>query len=128
MAGMGGKRTLVPETTGFASGNVRSKEVCQEGTERKRWLATSSVPWLDHLMLHRIGRLFVIKTRLEACLIIYALALGAVLRGKLYLQTNPGFGGALLFAACLGAVFMAGAKLLEITRPDKRARARRWTD
>ncbi len=79
-------------------------------------------------MLHRIGRLFVIKTRLDAYLIIYALALGAVLRGMLYLQTYPGFGGALLFAACLGAVFMAGAKLLETTRADKRVRCRRWTD
>jgi hypothetical protein len=79
-------------------------------------------------MLHRIGRLFVIKTRLDACLIIYALALGAILRGELYLTVYPGLGGSLLFAACLGAVFMGGAKILESTRPDKRVRGRRWTD
>ncbi len=79
-------------------------------------------------MLHRISRLFIIKTQLDACLIIYALAVGAVLRAKMYLQVYPGLGGVLLFAACSGAVFMAGAKLLEVTRPDKRARARRWTD
>lgn len=67
-------------------------------------------------MLRRITRLFVIKTRLEACFIIYALALGAVLRGQIYFDQYPGTGGKLLFAACLGAVFMAGAKLLEGTR------------
>lgn len=75
-------------------------------------------------MLRRITRLFTIKTRFEACLIIYALALGAVMRGQVYLETYPGVGGALLFAACLGAVFMAGAKLLEMTRPHKGERRR----
>jgi hypothetical protein len=78
-------------------------------------------------MLKRIGRLFVIKTRLEACAVIYALALGAIERGLDYLDRYPGFGGWLLFAACTGAVFMAGAKLLEITRPDAGPR-RRSTD
>ena len=33
-------------------------------------------------MLKKIGRLFVIKTRFEACLIIYALAVGAMARGS----------------------------------------------
>ena len=80
------------------------------------------------LMLFRIARLFVITTRLDVGFIVYALALGAVLRGQLYLHSYPGFSGVLLFAACLGAVFMAGAKLLEVTRPDKRRRGRRWTD
>lgn len=84
-------------------------------------------------MLRRIARLFVIKTRIEACFIIYALALGAVLRGRIYLDQYPGGGGKLLFVACLGAVFMAGAKLMEATRPyqgdrrrspDRRQRAR----
>ena len=73
-----------------------------------------------------IGRLFVIKTRLEACVVIYALGLGAIERGLRYLDLYPGFAGWLLFAACTGAVFMAGAKLLEITRPD--AGHRRRTD
>ena len=76
-------------------------------------------------MWKRIGRLFVIKTRLEACCVIYALALGAIERGLHYIEIYPGFGGWLLFAACTGAVFMAGAKLLEITRPDTGRRRRR---
>jgi hypothetical protein len=102
--------------------------VCHLRTVLKRALADRAVLWLGKLMLRWIARLFIIKTRLDACCIIYALALGAVLRGQLYQQTYPGFGGALLFAACLGAVFMAGAKLLEVTRPGKRGRGRRWTD
>lgn len=80
--------------------------------------------WLDPAMRRRIARLFTIKTRFEACAIIYALALGAIMRGSEYLLTYPGIGGALLFAACLGAVFMAGAKLLELTRPHKGERRR----
>jgi hypothetical protein len=64
-------------------------------------------------MLKKIGRLFVIKTKWEAYLIIYALATGAMERGKGYLAHYPGVGGWLLFAACSGAVFMAGAKMLD---------------
>lgn len=64
-------------------------------------------------MLKKIGRLFVIKTRLEAYMIIYALGLGAMERGKGYLVAYPGVGGWLLFLACSGAVFMAGAKILD---------------
>jgi hypothetical protein len=67
-------------------------------------------------MIKKIGRLFVIKTRWEAYLIIYALATGAMERGKTYLAAYPGFGGWLLFAACSGAVFMAGAKMLDAIR------------
>lgn len=68
-------------------------------------------------MFGRIGRLFVIKNRFEAMAVIYALGLGAVDRGIRYLELFPGKGGWLLFAACTGAVFMAGAKLLDSTRP-----------
>ena len=75
--------------------------------------------------MKRFARLFVIKTRVEALFVIYALALGAIERGFHYLDRYPGFGGWLLFAACTGAVFMAGAKLLEITRPDSGERRRR---
>jgi hypothetical protein len=64
-------------------------------------------------MLKKIGRLFVIKTRFEAYLIIYALATGAMERGKTYLAAYPGISGWLLFFACSGAVFMAGAKILD---------------
>ena len=66
-------------------------------------------------MLKKALRLFVIKTRFEAWAIIYALAVGAVTRGELYLARYPGLGGWLLFAACTGAVFMAGAKILDAT-------------
>ncbi len=76
-------------------------------------------------MLKKALRLFVIKTRLEAWAIIYALATGAVARGFHYVEQYPGIGGWLLFLACTGAVFMAGAKLLEITRPDTGHRRRR---
>jgi hypothetical protein len=76
-------------------------------------------------MLRKIARLFIIKTRFEAMAVIYALALGAVTRGSHYLTDYPGFGGWLLFSACTGAVFMAGAKILEATRPDTGQRRRR---
>ena len=68
-------------------------------------------------MLNKIGRLFQIKTRLEAWLVIYAIALGAVERGRHYLETYPGWGGWMLAVACTGVVFLAGAKLLDSVRP-----------
>ena len=68
-------------------------------------------------MLRKIGRLFTIKTRWEAWLVIYAIALGAVERGRHYLETYPGWQGWMLAAACTGVVFIAGAKLLDAVRP-----------
>lgn len=73
-------------------------------------------------MLQKIGRLFVIKTNWEAYLIIYALALGATSRGASYLAQYPGWGGWLLFLATTGAVFMAGAKILDCLKFEKAAR------
>ena len=64
-------------------------------------------------MLRKIGRLFVIKNRFEAFLIIYALALGATARGSNYLVEYPGWGGKLLFLATTGAVFLGGAAILD---------------
>jgi hypothetical protein len=64
-------------------------------------------------MLNKIGRLFTIKTRFEAWLVIYAIALGAVERGRHYLDVYPGFGGWLLAVACTAVVFVAGGKLLD---------------
>jgi hypothetical protein len=61
----------------------------------------------------RIARLFTIRTKFEAFLLIYALAAGAAERGAHYLQLYPGRGGWLLFAACTVAVFMAGGMILE---------------
>ena len=73
-------------------------------------------------MFGKIKRLFVIKTQFEAYLIIYALALGAMERGKLYLDLYPGFGGKLLMLACSGAVFMAGGKILDCLKHEKRVK------
>jgi hypothetical protein len=67
-------------------------------------------------MLRRVGRLFTIKTRFEAWLVIYAIAIGAVERGRHYLETYPGWQGWLLALACTGVVFLAGAKLLDSVR------------
>ena len=66
--------------------------------------------------LKRLARLFVIKTRTEAYLVTYAIAVGAVERGRHYLDMYPGYGGWLLAAACTGVPFIAGAKLLDATR------------
>jgi hypothetical protein len=68
------------------------------------------------IMGQKIKRLFIIKTRWEAYAIIYALSLGAVERGMHYLDQYPGFSGKLLFAACTGAVFVGGAKILDAIR------------
>ena len=67
-------------------------------------------------MLKKIGRLFVIKTRFEAWVVIYAIALGAVERGLHYLALYPGYMGWTLALACTGVVFLAGAKLLDSVR------------
>jgi hypothetical protein len=72
-------------------------------------------------MLRKVKRLFVIKTRFEAFLIIYALALGATTRGTRYLVDYPGWGGYLLFLACTGAVFLAGAKILDCLKFERAA-------
>jgi hypothetical protein len=67
--------------------------------------------------MNRIARLFTIKTRFEAWLVIYAIALGAVERGRHYLEIYPGSMGWALALACTGVVFLAGAKLLDSVRP-----------
>jgi hypothetical protein len=74
-------------------------------------------------MLRKIGRLFVIKTRWEAYLIIYALALGAMTRGVHYTIEYPGVGGYLLWAATAGAVFLGGAKILDAIKYEQEKRA-----
>ena len=68
-------------------------------------------------MFRKLARLFTIKTRLEAYLVTYAIAVGAVERGVHYMQNYPGNGGVLLAMACLGVPFIAGAKLLDSVRP-----------
>ena len=75
-------------------------------------------------MWTRIKRLFVIKKRWEAYLIIYALALGAMTRGVDYTHQYPGWGGYLLMAATGGAVMLGGAKILDALRYEREARNR----
>jgi hypothetical protein len=67
--------------------------------------------------MSKIGRLFTIKTRTEAWLVTYAIAVGAIERARHYLEMYPGTSGWLLALACTGVVFVAGAKLLDSVRP-----------
>lgn len=71
-------------------------------------------------MLRKLGRLFTIKNRFEAYAVIYAIAVGTVSRGYVYMDQYPGWMGYFLFAAATGAVFMAGAKILDATGPRRR--------
>lgn len=64
-------------------------------------------------MFARLTRLFTIKTKFEAFLVIYGLGTGAVERGIHYLAVYPGFEGKLLFALSPVAVFMVGGRLLD---------------
>lgn len=70
------------------------------------------------MMLKRVGRLFVIKTRFEAFLVTYAIAVGAVERGQHYMQQIPGTMGVVLALCCTGVVFLAGGKLLDSVKPQ----------
>lgn len=79
-------------------------------------------------MLGKIKRLFVIKTRFEASLIIYALALGCIERGFAYLDRFPGTGGYLLMAACTGSVFLGGAKIFDALRYERELAAAQAID
>ena len=74
-------------------------------------------------MWTKVKRLFVIKTRFEAYLIIYALALGAMTRGANYTEQYPGWPGYMLMAATAGAVFLGGAKILDAIRYEREAKA-----
>jgi hypothetical protein len=74
------------------------------------------------MMMKKLGRLFLIKNRFEACAIIYALALGGAERGKHYLDQFPGFGGKMLFLAALVAVFMAGAKIMDALTYERKTK------
>jgi hypothetical protein len=69
----------------------------------------------------RLARLFTIKTRTEAFLVTYAIAVGAIERGFHYMQDYPGYGGIMLALACLGVPFIAGAKLVDSVKPQVEA-------
>ncbi len=64
-------------------------------------------------MWTRFIRLFVIKNKFEAFLVIYGLGAGAAERGIHYLHLYPGWPGKLLFLACPLVVFMAAARILD---------------
>lgn len=70
-------------------------------------------------MLRKIGRLFVIKNRFEAFVIIYALGLGAATRGFAYLEKYPPYWGEALFVAACTAVLLAGAAILDGLKAKK---------
>jgi len=74
-------------------------------------------------MLKKLGRLFTIKTRLEAWLVTYAIAVGAIERGRHYMEIYPGVGGWMLAVACTGVVFLAGGKLLDSVKTSQPALA-----
>ena len=68
----------------------------------------------------RIARLFTIKTRFEAYLVTWAIAMGAAERARHYLETyGTGTAGILLALCCSGVVFVAGAKLLDAVRREQ---------
>lgn len=64
-------------------------------------------------MLTKIRRLFSVRTKFDAFLVIYALALGAAERGVHYMQLFPGTMGGVLALACTGAVFVAGGLIID---------------
>lgn len=70
------------------------------------------------MMLKRLARLFTIKTRFEAFLVTYAIAVGAIERGQHYMVQYPGAMGIVLALCCTGVVFLAGGKLLDSVRPE----------
>ena len=83
--------------------------------ERRHWHGVC----LTMSMRLRLARLFTIKTRTEALLVTYAIAVGAIERGFQYMQDYPGYAGLVLAAACLGVPFVAGAKLIDSVKPAK---------
>src|SRR3546814_18780962 len=69
-------------------------------------------------LFRKLGRLFKIKTRLEAWAVIYAITVGAVYRGTWYLHQYPGVSGWLLFLASTTVVFVVGGFLLDHIPPS----------
>ena len=67
-----------------------------------------------------LARFFVVKTRIEAWVLIYAIASGAVSRGVAYLSEFPGAGGWALFLASTVVVFIAGPVILDYVSERQR--------
>lgn len=64
-------------------------------------------------MLRSFARLFIVKNKFEAFLVIYGIACGAIERGVHYMQQYPGAQGWMLFGLSPVIVFMAGARILD---------------
>lgn len=64
-------------------------------------------------MIDRMKRLFTIRTKFEAFLIIYGLSMGACERGVVYMQIYPGMGGKILAGCCTIAVFLGGGMIID---------------
>lgn len=73
-------------------------------------------------MFQKLARLFVIKTKFDAFLIIYAIACGAIERGLHFVDTYPGVPGWLMFTLCPMVVFMAGARILDSVERERAER------
>ena len=73
-------------------------------------------------MVTQLKNLFTIKSKFEAFLVIYGLAVGAVERGFHYLQLYPGIAGELMFAICPIAVFMASTRILDSIDAEREGR------
>ena len=86
-----------------------------QSAELRGWPA----PCYAAAMVSRVKRLFTIKTKFEAFVVIYGLGLGAVERGVHYMQQYPGVGGMLLFAVCPLAVFIAGGRLIDSVAQER---------
>lgn len=70
--------------------------------------------------MKKLARLFQIKTKAEVFLITYALGLGAVERGLIYMeQYGHGAIGKMFFALCTGSVFLASSKMLQAVEYHK---------
>ncbi len=65
------------------------------------------------LPLRFLRRLFTVRSRFEAFLVIYALSLGSAERSVHYLHMVPGWPGRLMAVACTSAVFIAGGMILD---------------
>ncbi|MCW2361968.1 MULTISPECIES: hypothetical protein [Sphingobium] len=63
--------------------------------------------------MRKIARLFTIRTKFEAYLAIFGVAMGATARGAHYLEVYPGFPGYLLYASCCSAVMIVGGLMID---------------
>jgi len=63
--------------------------------------------------MRKIARFFTIRTKFEAYLAIFGIAMGATARGSHYLDIYPGLPGQLLYLSCCGAVMIVGGLMID---------------